>query len=61
MNNTRNNYERIEDKKERKFGEVVSIDIDELPIVSVEGYKYRLDIICHGYNWINSFKVHGLN
>jgi hypothetical protein len=31
------------------------VDIDTLPVVSVEGYKYRLDFICHGSNWIWTF------
>ena len=44
-NNTRNNFKRIEDKKPRSFGEVISLDIDTLPVVSVEGFKYRLDAI----------------
>jgi hypothetical protein len=55
MNNKKNNFKRIEETKTRGFGEVISVDIDELPVVSVEGYKYRLDIICHGSNWIWTF------
>jgi hypothetical protein len=55
MNNNRNSFKRIEDKKIRKFGEVISADIDELPVTSVEGFNYRLDIICHGSNWIWTF------
>jgi hypothetical protein len=55
MNNRRNNFKRIEEKKTRNFGEVISVDIDELPIVSVEGFKHRLDVICHGSNWIWTF------
>ena len=55
MNNRRNNFKRIEEKKIRNFGEVISVDIDELPVMSVEGFCYRLDIICHGSNWIWTF------
>jgi hypothetical protein len=55
MNNRRNNFKRIEEKKIRNFGEVISVDIDELPVMSVEGFYYRLDIICHGSNWIWTF------
>ncbi len=32
----KNNLKRIEDKKERKFGDVISADTDELPVVSFE-------------------------
>jgi hypothetical protein len=55
MNNKRNTFSRIEDKKIRNFGEVISVDTDTLPIQSIEGYNYRLDIICHGSNWIWTF------
>jgi hypothetical protein len=55
MNNARNPFTRIEDVKTRSFGEVLSLDIDELPVISVEGYRYRLDGICHGSNWIWTF------
>jgi hypothetical protein len=46
---------RKQNEKPRAYGEVISIDIDVLPIVSVEGFKYRLDIIEHGSGWIWTF------
>jgi DNA-directed RNA polymerase beta' subunit len=43
---------RRELNSNRKFGETLSLDIDEFPVQSIEGYKYRLDIIDHATSWI---------
>jgi hypothetical protein len=44
--------QRKENSKSRKFGETLSIDIDELPVRTPEGYKYRLDVIDHATSWV---------
>lgn len=53
-NNKRNHFERDEERMSRAYGEVLSVDIDVLPMRSVEGYKYRLDMICHASNYLHS-------
>ena len=43
---------RKEEKKKYHFGEVMSMDTDVMSYRSLEGYKYRQDIVDHGTNWI---------
>ena len=39
-------------RTEYLFGEVVSMDTDVMPTRSLEGYKYRTDVIDHSTGWI---------
>ncbi len=49
--------DELREKKSYSFAEVISVDIDTMPVTSIDGFRYRVDIVDHATSWVWSGSV----